>query len=172
MEFFEILKTAKDLRSEMNTSYIKAKENMKKTRILNYDLDLKLYSKTTKSRNLIDFQNKNIMGLTLPKIKSSFKKKNLIERNKTIYSSVSIHNSIKDYEDVLVKLIIVAEVETTMIRILKEIERTKRRVNGLEFNTIPNLENSEKFVKLSLAEQENDNIIRLKKIKKKINMKN
>ena len=55
-----------------------------------------------------------------------------------------------------------------MIRLLDEIERTKRRVNGLEFNIIPQLQKQVDFVKLSLEEQERDNIIRLKKIKAKL----
>ncbi|MCA9459352.1 MAG: V-type ATP synthase subunit D, partial [Nanoarchaeota archaeon] len=40
--------------------------------------------------------------------------------------------------------------------------------NGLEFNIIPQLQKQVDFVKLSLEEQERDNIIRLKKIKAKL----
>ncbi len=168
MDFFKLLENAKDLKSEMIKSYIKSKESLKKTRILNYDLELRMHAKTTKNRNLVDFQNKNIMGLTVPEIKSEFKKRDLIQRNKTIYSTFSLDDTTKKYEDLIEKIIIVAEVETAMIRLLNEIEKTKRRVNGLEFNIIPELEKSESFVKLSLEEQERDNTIRLKKIKAKI----
>lgn len=171
MDFFKLLENAKDLRSEMIENYKQAQDSLKRTRILSYDLELKLYAKTTKGRNLIDFQNKNIMGLTVPQIKSEFKKRDLIERSRTIYGSFTMDDTIKKYEDLVKNIIVVAEIETAMIRLLNEIERTKRRVNGLEFNIIPNLKKSQDFVKLSLEEQERDNTIRLKKIKKKLEAK-
>lgn len=168
MEFFKLLENAKDLRSEMVDSFKAANKSMQKTRILSYDIELKVYGKTTKGRNLIDFQTKNIMGLTVPEIKSQFEKRDLIERNRTIYSSFTLDDTITKYEDLVKKIIIVAEIETAMVRLLDEIEKTKRRVNGLEFNIIPSLKKSESFVKLSLEEQERDNTIRLKKIKAKL----
>jgi V/A-type H+-transporting ATPase subunit D len=171
MDFFKLLENAKDLRIQMIQTYISAEGSLKKTRILSYDLELKLYSKTTKGRNLIDFQSKNIMGLSVPQIKSEFKKRDLIERARTVYSSQTMDETIKNYENLVHQIIIVAEVETAMIRLLNEIEKTKRRVNGLEFNIIPSLIASEKFVKLSLEEQERDNTIRLKKIKAKLEKK-
>lgn len=168
MDFFKLLETAKDLRTEMIEKFQASTKSLQKTRILSYDLELKLYSKTTKGRNLIDFQSKNIMGLNVPQIKSEFKKRELIERNRTVYSSFTLDDTIQKYEELVKLIIIVAEVETAMIRLLHEIERTKRRVNGLEFNIIPSLKASESFVKLSLEEQERDNTIRLKKIKAKL----
>lgn len=171
MEFFKLLENAKDLKSEMIETFTSSEKSLKKTRILNYDLELKIHAKTTKNRNLINFQNKNIMGLTIPEIKSEFKQRDLIQRNKTIYSTFSLDDTTKKYEDLIEKIIIVAEIETAMIRLLNEIEKTKRRVNGLEFNIIPQLKKSQSFVKLSLEEMERDNTIRLKKIKAKINNK-
>ena len=51
-----------------------------------------------------------------------------IERNRTIYSSFTLDDTIKKYEDLVKKIIIVAEVVTAMIRLLNEIEKPKRRV--------------------------------------------
>lgn len=171
MDFFKLLENAKDLRKDMINTYIKAGDSLKKTRILSYDLELKLYSKTTKGRNLIDFQSKNIMGLSVPQIKSEFKQRDLIQRQRTIYSSQTMDETIKQYENLVHQIIIIAEIETAMIRLLNEIEKTKRRVNGLEFNIIPELLKSESFVSLTLQEQERDDTIRLKKIKAKLNKK-
>lgn len=168
MDFFKLLENAKDLRSEMIENYTKAEESLKRTRILSYDLELKLYSKTTKGRNLVAFQTKNIMGLSVPQIKSEFEKRDLIERNRTVYSSFTMDDTIQKYEELVKNIIIIAELETAMMRLLKEIEKTKRRVNGLEFNIIPDMKKAESYVKLSLEEMERDNTIRLKKIKAKL----
>ncbi len=167
MSFFSLLENAKDLRSELASNLREAEASLKRTRIVSYDLEIKFLAKTTTGRNLIDFQTKNIMGLNIPELKSRFSKRDLIERNKTVYASSSVDETMKKYEELVQKIIIVAEVETAMIRLLKEIEKTKRRVNGLDYKIIPELNDKLAYVRLSLEEQERDNLITLKRIKDK-----
>ena len=54
-----------------------------------------------------------------------------------------------------------------MKKLLDEIERTKRRVNALEFKVIPELEDTQKFIKFRLEEMDRENTIRLKFLKGK-----
>ena len=54
-----------------------------------------------------------------------------------------------------------------MKKLLDEIEKTKRRVNGLEFKIIPELKEAERFVKFSLEEMDRENTTRLKHLKRK-----
>jgi V/A-type H+-transporting ATPase subunit D len=67
---------------------------------------------------------------------------------------------------VLDDILVSAEVETTLKKILLEIEKTKRRVNALEFLLIPTMEKSSAFIKLRLEEMERENVFRLKRVKK------
>jgi V/A-type H+/Na+-transporting ATPase subunit D len=168
MEFFKLFKNAKDLKSEMIDLYIESKKSLNRTRIISDDLRLRFYSKIVKSKNLIDFNSVNVMGLSIPQIKAKFKSRDLFERESSTFKSYNFNETIKKHEELLSKIIMVAEIETTLLKLLDEIKKTKRRVNGLEFNIIPNLEKNEKFVTLSLEEQERDNTVRLKKIKKKL----
>ncbi|MBT3408788.1 V-type ATP synthase subunit D, partial [Candidatus Woesearchaeota archaeon] len=59
----------------------------------------------------------------------------------------------------------VAEVEISMRKLLNEIEKTKRRVNALEFAVIPEMEKGASFITLRLEEMERDNLSSLKHIK-------
>jgi V/A-type H+-transporting ATPase subunit D len=52
-----------------------------------------------------------------------------------------------------------------MRKLLDEIEKTKRRVNALEFRVIPDLKTAESFIRLRLEELERENIFRLKMLK-------
>ena len=71
------------------------------------------------------------------------------------------------FEKLLDTLVRAAEVETTMKKLLDEIEKTKRRVNALEFKIIPELKEAERFVKFSLEEMDRENTTRLKHLKRK-----
>jgi V/A-type H+/Na+-transporting ATPase subunit D len=61
-----------------------------------------------------------------------------------------------------------AETETAMKRLILEIEKTKRRVNALEFVLLPRLEDQKKLISFRLEEMERDSFVSLKTIKRKL----
>jgi len=54
-----------------------------------------------------------------------------------------------------------------MKKMLDEIEKTKRRVNALEFKLLPELRENKEYIEQKLEEQEREEIFRMKKIKEK-----
>jgi len=54
-----------------------------------------------------------------------------------------------------------------MKKMLEEIEKTKRRVNALEFKLLPELRAAQEYIEQKLEEQEREEIFRMKKIKDK-----
>ncbi|MDE6586257.1 MAG: V-type ATP synthase subunit D [Clostridia bacterium] len=66
------------------------------------------------------------------------------------------------------KMLKLAEVEKTVRMLAVEIERNKRRVNALEYVMIPQLEETIKYIKSKLDENERAAVIRLMKVKNKI----
>lgn len=67
----------------------------------------------------------------------------------------------------LPKMLKLAEVEKTVRMLAVEIERNKRRVNALEYVMIPQLEETIKYIKSKLDENERAAVIRLMKVKSK-----
>ena len=90
-----------------------------------------------------------------------------MERGYGVYNSSAVDEAAEAYERVAEKIILAAEVETSMRKLLNEIEKTKRRVNALEFVVIPNLDKVRSFIQLRLEEIERENIFRMKRIKAK-----
>ena len=63
------------------------------------------------------------------------------------------------------KLLTLAELEKSTQLMADEIEGTRRRVNALEYRTIPDLEETIKYIRAKLEENERATISRLMKVK-------
>jgi len=167
LEFFEVLKKAKTLREELVNEYKIALEKINIARTLEGDLKVKSIAMAINGIPDVKLATKNIMGVKVPKIESSEIKKAFMERGYGIYNSSAIDEVASAYERVVEKIILAAEIETSMRKLLSEIEKTKRRVNALEFVVIPNLDKIRAFIQLRLEEIERENIFRMKRIKAK-----
>jgi len=73
--------------------------------------------------------------------------------------------SLKILVESLPLMIELVNVEKTIVILSEEIERTRRRVNALEFVFIPNITETVKYIEMKLAELERSNINRLMRIK-------
>ncbi|WP_456370544.1 V-type ATP synthase subunit D, partial [Geoglobus sp.] len=113
-------------------------------------------------------KRKNIMGVVVPVIKREVVRKSLAERNYGVIGTTArVDEAVEAYEALIDAILEVAEVETTLKKLIEEIERTKRRVNALEFKVIPEMEEAARYITFKLEEMDRENIIRLKKIKSK-----
>jgi len=168
LEFFEILKETKSVRKEMTEKYKDAVKKINIARIIDGDIVIKSVSMAIKDKPVVDVENKNIMGVVVPNIHSEHVKKEILYRGYGLLNtSVAINEAATAYEELLEYIILTAEVETSMMRLLEEIDKTKRRVNALEFEVIPKLISTKNFIELRLEEQERETIFRSKRIKKK-----
>ena len=165
LEFFEIMKKAKTLRQELVEQYKIALEKINIARILETDLKVKSIAMAIRNIPNITVETRNIMGVKVPRIEHSEIKKALMSRGYSIYTSAAIDEAAVAYEKVVEKILLAAEVETSMRKLLNEIEKTKRRVNALEFVVMPTLDKTKSFIQLRLEEMERENIFRMKRIK-------
>ena len=168
MEFMEILDQAQDVRSGLESDYDEAQRAINMARTMEGDVTVRGAASALKEHPEITTQSKNIMGVVVPQIESTKVKKNLEERGYGILgTSARIDEAAAAYEELLESVILAAEVETAMKKMLTEIETTKRRVNALEFKLLPDLYENKEFIEQKLEEQEREEIFRLKKIKTK-----
>ena len=86
-------------------------------------------------------------------------------------TSGELDQSIRKLSDNLKSLIKLAEVEKTVELLAGEIEKTRRRVNALEYVLIPQLQEKIKFITMKLDENERGNLTRLMKIKEMVRAK-
>lgn len=168
MEFMEILEEAQDVRGGMEEDYREAQKKINKARALDGDVVVRGASAARAETPEIVLDSKNIMGVVVPQIEGSKVRKDVGERGYSLLdTSARIDEAAEAYEELLDTIILAAEIETAMRKMLDEIEKTKRRVNALEFKLIPELKEARDFIELRLEEMEREEIFRLKKIKDK-----
>ena len=79
--------------------------------------------------------------------------------------SAGLDEAIRKLNEVVDRLLSLAELEKTTQLMADEIESTRRRVNALEYRTIPDLEETIKYIRAKLEENERATISRLMKVK-------
>lgn len=111
--------------------------------------------------------HRNVFGVRLPELEPVMVKKTLDQRGYGILGTSSVIDDAADaYEDLLEAIIASAELEGGVKRLLDDIERTRRRVNALEFRIIPDLEETRRFIEDRRDEMERQEWTRLRRIKK------
>jgi V/A-type H+-transporting ATPase subunit D len=168
MEFMDILDQARDVRSDLDDDYERAQRALNMARAMEGDVAVRGASAALKEHPEITTQSKNIMGVVVPQIESTKVTKSLDQRGYGLVgTSARIDEAADAYEELLATIILAAEVETAMKKMLEEIEKTKRRVNALEFTLLPELREAREYIEQKLEEQEREEIFRMKKIKAK-----
>ncbi len=166
MEFFKILANAKDTRGELLARHQHAVEMMALANTVEGAIGVKSAAFSVKEVPTITLKSKNIMGVIVPQIESSKVKKSLVDRGYGVLgTSTVIDETASSFEDLVESIIMSAEIETTMKRLLNEIEKTKRRVNALEYKVIPELTEARDFIKMRLDEMEREELFRMKRVK-------
>jgi len=115
----------------------------------------------------LDMKFKNIMSVDVPVY--SFHTKNEDPSEIYPYGFAQTSGELDDALDALNRvfkdMLELAEVEKTMQLLAEDIEKTRRRVNALEYVMIPNFQETIRYITMKLDENERGNITRLMKVK-------
>ncbi|MGL4654648.1 MAG: V-type ATP synthase subunit D [Sarcina sp.] len=119
----------------------------------------------------VDVGQRNIMSVNVPVM--NFKRQ--LEGDEGSIFPYGFANTSSELDDALTKLygivpklLELAEVEKSCQLMADEIEKTRRRVNALEYMTIPQLQETIKYIRMKLDENERSALTRLMKVKSMI----
>jgi V/A-type H+-transporting ATPase subunit D len=116
----------------------------------------------------LEISSENIMSVIVPKMEFVNEQK---EGGAGIFpygfygTSDETDRALQKLFDILPKRLELGKVEKTCDLMAEEIEKTRRRVNALEYMTIPNLTETIRYIRMKLDENERSNFIRLMKVK-------
>ena len=171
MEFFNILERVKGSREGVEATLQEAYKDLSDAQMVMGDLAVKKSAMSVKESVNVEIESRSVMGVVVPLIESEIGQKNMVQRGYGfLETSVKLDEAASKFEESIKLIIELAEIEKTIMLLAIEIESTKRRVNALEHIIIPKIENTVKYIEMRLEEMERENFVRLKMIKKTMEM--
>jgi len=168
MEFFGILEDVKKMREEVFEEFETAYSTLRESKIRLGPLKLRDIALGVPYSLNLQTETKNIMGVRVPLLQ--------LEEPETIPgpfygfsdTSAKVDECVRAFQNVIRKVIRLAEIQSALSRLAQEISDTKRRVNALNYILIPRLHAFIAWINLMLTEREREEFVRLKKIKKRL----
>ncbi len=165
IEFFKLLKESRSDRERLQQQLQMAYKTTVMASTFSGDFELEQASFYVSDESNISMGVKNIMGVKIPEIAvtSSNAKAPELYQTSTAVSDVS-----DAFSGVKEMLINTAKSEQSLRRLILEIDKTKRRVNALEYILLPRLKKESAYISFRLNEMERDTFSALKHVKKKL----
>ena len=118
----------------------------------------------------LDMKFKNIMSVNVPVYSFTTKNNDPSEIYPYGFAQTSgeLDDALEKMAKVFEDMLQLAQVEKTMQLLAEEIEKTRRRVNALEYVMIPELEQNIKYITMKLEENDNATKVRLLKVKEMV----
>ena len=165
-QFILLVKKNQELRKKMDSSLQKGMKEYVLASSVIPDHVLEEAFSIPFNKVSLDVQTKSIMNTEVPVLNMMYQEDSDVDDFSYGFVSTTSELDLSlDYLDSMLPLMLqLAEIEKTCQLIAKEIETTKRRVNALEYLTIPNLTETIAHIENTLDENERGNVTRLMKV--------
>ncbi len=167
LEFLKLLKESKNDRAYLLSIMDRAYKTVTiaSTYVGNFELEETAMHVSDAPK--IGVSVKNIMGVKIPEIYRGEESKRSFDYE-MLSKSIAVDDIQSSFSKVVSTVIDVAQREQGLRRIVLEVEKTKRRVNALDYVVIPNMKSQAKYIAMRLDEIDRDMFSALKHVKKKI----
>lgn len=160
--FFDLIRQRKEKRREMENSLRQAYLSLIRTEMTLGEKQTQRMAQQIKTDLVISVSTKNIMGVTIPAFTSE---EQPMPHYNLMSTNASFDETVSRGLDALKKILGVATIEGNVQMLGREIEKTKRRVNALEYIFIPRLVATISYIERQLEEREREDFFRRKRIK-------
>jgi V/A-type H+/Na+-transporting ATPase subunit D len=164
-EFIHLVKENKTIREELENKLMKCYIIFSNASSLMSKITLEESLMFPKAKSTIELTFKNIMGVNVPKY--IFKFEGNIYAYSLFNTTPELDLALRNFYEILPLMLQLAELDKAVSLLANEIEKTRRRVNALEYVLIPDLENTIKFITMKLDEMARSTtsaIMRIKEI--------
>jgi V/A-type H+-transporting ATPase subunit D len=164
-KLFDVITKRSTLKQTIDTGFYDAFFSLLQAQMLLGEQQVNDASQLTPPAGEIDLEPHNIMGVKIPKLNKQHLHHPTKPRYSFLETCASLDDAYKRFNDLLIQMIELAELEGIIKSLSVEIEKTKRRVNVLEHTLIPRLLATIKYIEMQLEEREREDFFRRKRIK-------
>jgi len=167
MEFFAISRTVKGMRENIRSDMETTLGTVRLAEALSGLVNLERIASMSVDTDA-NVATKNVMGVRIPTLNVVYHESLLSEIYRAVSIPTVINDSIMKFEKIFKALLEIAEKENSMRKLLREIDRTKRRSNAIENILIPGLAANAKYIRMRLDEMERETFSMLKAVKRNL----
>jgi V/A-type H+-transporting ATPase subunit D len=166
-QFLEIVKQNRALRIKVEEALIRAGKSFTVASAAMSPEFLEEALLYPKQSVALEFDYKNIMSVNVPvyEFKTSNEDPSEIYPYGFATTLGELDDAVLALSEILPDLLQLAQIEKSVQLLSQEIEKTRRRVNALEYVMIPQLEETIRYIVMKLDENERGNLSRLMKVK-------
>jgi len=165
-EFFKVSKEAMRLRGDLRGRIAQGYDAIRMAVTIEGPTRLENISMLLPDLPAVAVTTKNVMGVRTPRLDiGTFERP---ARVTLLDLPTSVEEAVHRFEEIYEVVLDIAEKENTLRRLLREIEKTKRRASAIENVLIPRLEGVVRYIKFRFDEMERDAFSMLKTVKRKM----
>ena len=166
-QFLDTVREVRALRAEVEEELMKVHNSFTVASALMSSEALEQALLYPKQSVELDMTFQNIMSVNVPVYQFRTKSDDAGEIYPYGFANTSgeLDGAVDALSGVFQDMLKLAEIEKTSQLLAEEIEKTRRRVNALEYVKIPQMEEAIKYITMKLDENERSNTIRLMKVK-------
>lgn len=167
--FIEAVRENNRLRQKVEAALVGNMQDFVMAKSLESDLMVEEIFAVPTREVMLHIEEENVMSVCVPKLHARIENPYGDDEGDVVYSYLAsnsqMDSTIQEMGDLLPDLLKLAEIEKSCQLMADEIEKTRRRVNGLEYATIPDLKETIYYIEMKLEEAERANLVRIMKVK-------
>ena len=166
-QFLELVRENKALREKVEAGLHAANKNFVMARSTMSEEAVEVAFMASKQAVELDVTPKNVMSVNIPEfhMQTRTSDENDIYSYGFAFTSSDLDDAVLSLSELQDDMLHLAEIEKSCQLMAAEIEKTRRRVNALEYVMIPEYQSNIKFIRMKLDEAERSSQIRLMKVK-------
>ncbi len=165
-EFFSISREAMRLRGDLKARIARGYEAIRMAETLEGPTRLENIAMLLPELPIVSVATKNVMGVRTPQVDAGAYAP--VPTASLLQLPTSIQEAVHQFQGIYEVVLEIAEKENALRRLLKEIEKTKRRASAIENVLVPRLEAIVRYIKFRFDEMERDSFSMLKTVKRKM----
>lgn len=165
-EFFRISKEAMRLRGDLAQRIARGYGAIRLAETIEGPTRLENISMLLPDVPEVAVATRNVMGVRTPRVDGG--EFQPLPTVSLLDLPTSVDESVRRFQEIYEVVLDIAEKENALRRLLREIEKTKRRASAIENVLIPRLEGIVRYIKFRFDEMERDSFSMLKTVKRKM----